>query len=110
MSHPHKSTLKPELFFHIREPHTSKNGKSFKAATVFARQENVEDQWRLTIVRCSDTDNFCRSTGRTMARRWWFQIMDNAGFDTWKKEEGVRIRSTDDKPTYDDAVALYKAI
>jgi len=60
----HKSTTHEELYFHIREPHTDKKGKKYKAATVFARKYPSDDigpaGWITTVVRCSDTDNFCR--------------------------------------------------
>ncbi len=59
-----------ELYFHIREPHTSKKGKKFKAATVFARNHAIiEDCYVLTIACCSEEDNFSKASGRSIARR-----------------------------------------
>ncbi len=94
----HKSTKEgvTELYFHIREPHTSKKGKKFKAATVFARNED-NGLWYISIARCSEGDNFCKADGRSIARRKW--ALGNS-------QAHVR----DDKPNYDVAVALYKSV
>lgn len=99
--HTHKSTKEGvmELYFHIREPHVSKKGKRFKAATVFAR--NAPDGlWYMSIARCSEEDNFSKATGRSVARRKWFA--------QFPRPDGFRW--IDGKPAYDDAVALYKSI
>lgn len=101
-THPHKSTKEgvTELYFHIREPHVSKKGKRFKAATMFARSEG-EGNWFMSIARCSEGDNFCKASGRSIARRKLFNSANKADSDfAWLK----------DKPTYDYAVALYKSI
>ncbi len=93
----HKSTKEgvTELYFHIREPHTSKKGKKFKAATVFARNED-NGLWYMSIARCSEEDNFCKAEGRSISRRKWML--------------GNSINNYDNKPNYDVAVALYKSI
>lgn len=103
MNKPHKSTTHPELYFHIREPHTDKKGKQYKAATVFARQlpsdEHGPSCWITTVARCSDTDNFCRATGRNVARKRWFYSETTQDF-----------AQSETKPTYEDAKALYMSI
>lgn len=97
MNHTHKSTKEgvTELYFHIREPHTSKKGKKFKAATAFARDEG-DGLWRMSVARCSEEDNFCRASGRSIARRKYMQ--------------GGWVNNMDVKPDYDTVVALYKSI
>ena len=100
---PHKSTTHEELYFHIREPYTDKKGKKYKAATVFARKYPSDDigpaGWITTVVRCSDTDNFCRATGRNLARKRFFYGEDPNYF-----------MQSETKPTYDDAKKLYMSI
>lgn len=100
-AHPHKSTKEgvTELYFHIREPHVSKKGKRFKAATVFARN-SLDGLWYISIARCSEGDNFSKASGRSIARRKWFAVGVERHAFAW----------VDNKPTYDDAVALYKSI
>lgn len=97
-THPHKSTTEgvTELYFHIREPHVSKKGKRFKAATIFARCEG-EGTWFMSIARCSEEDNFCKANGRSIARRKWAHGKS-------------QMHDRDNKPNYDVAVALYKSI
>jgi hypothetical protein len=91
-----KSTTTPEMYFQIREPHTSKKGKAFKAATAFARQDH-EGAWNATLVRCSIEDNYCRKAGRTIAKRRFFN-----GTGTVVKFDAA--------PTHEQIVALYKDI
>lgn len=59
MNKPHKSTTHEEMFFHIDNK-----------ATVFFRKEG--DQWRASVALRSERDQFCRKTGRCVARRKYF--------------------------------------
>ena len=98
-----KSTTTPELFFQIREPHTDKKGKEYRAGTAFARTRKNGD-WNVSLVRCSKEDNFCRKQGRTIARRKWFDSVDtHAAVDT-------SLPQFSQAPTHEQIVALYKAI
>lgn len=96
----HKSTTHEEMFFHIREPYIDKKGKRYKAATVFARMEPDVGCWLLVPARCSETDNFCRRTGRNVARKRYFQFAEDCYDFVWLKT----------KPTYEDAKKLYMSI
>lgn len=88
-----KSTTTPEMYFQIRDPHTSKKGKQYKAATAFARQRET-GAWAVSLVRCSIEDNFNRKQGRTIAKRRFFA---NPGIQT------VFVEA----PTFDDIKKLY---
>lgn len=66
MSHPHKSTTHEEKYFHIRD---RDDGGS--DGTVFFRKEG--EQWYGSAALCHEKDNFCRRTGRSIARRKYFQ-------------------------------------
>ena len=105
MNHPHKSTTHEELYFHVREPHTDKKGKRYRAATVFARKILATDWepsfWITCVARCSETDNFDRAVGRNIARKRWFNdpILGNNYF-----------AQSETKPTYEDAKNLYMSI
>lgn len=89
-----KSTTHNEMYFQLRVPHTSKKGKEFKAATVYARQVDKEPEaWLLRIARCSKEDNYCRKTGRTIAKR-----------------NNRETLVTFQQPTHDDALRFYKDI
>lgn len=63
----HKSTTHPEKYFHTQ----FQDDPKFRGASVFARKE--EDGWYAAVAFCSINDNFCRATGRTQARRKYFQ-------------------------------------
>lgn len=65
---PHKSTTHEELFFHINN-----------RGTVFFRKE--EGEWRASYALRDPRDQFCRKTGRTIARRKFFQgkVVGSAG-------------------------------
>lgn len=93
-----KSITTPEMYFQITQPHTDKKGKKYKAATAFARVGN-DGEWCTTLVRCSEEDNFCRKTGRTMAKRHWFN-----------PEKFPVSLETSTPPSYDEVVAFYKSI
>lgn len=95
--HPHKSTTHDELYFHIRVPHTSRAGKRFKAATVFAREKSIQSKifYEMSITRCREEDNFSKASGRSLARRRW--MLGQTRF------VGMR-------PTYDDALQFYTEI
>lgn len=75
---PHTSTTHKETFQHIREPQVhigndKKGNEKFRwsGCTVFARLE--EDGWHCAAALCLETDQFCRRTGRTIARRHYFK-------------------------------------
>jgi len=91
-----KSTTTPEMYFQIREHHTSKKGKKFKAATAFARQLK-QGTWAVSLVRCSEEDNFNRAQGRTIAKRRFF-----ANFEQLPAFLGA--------PTYEQILDLYKSV
>jgi len=71
MTHQYKSTTHREKFFHTQ---TNTPYLRIKGATVFAREE--ADGWWAASSLCSAGDNFCRSTGRDLARRRYFQKGD----------------------------------
>jgi len=67
----HKSTTHEERYAHFTEYNCNINfGHRFCGATVFARKE--EDTWLMSIAFCSRKDEFCRKTGRQVARRRYF--------------------------------------
>lgn len=93
----HISTTTPERYFHIR--HFGVSGKptdprGIQAVTFFARQDK-EGNWLISHAECDYRDQFCRKTGRTVARRKWFA--------------GKRI-ACEVEPTFDAAVALLPTI
>jgi len=80
IAHPHKSTTHEELYFHIDD-----------VASVFFRKENDGVWYGCAALRNPD-DQFCRRTGRQVARRRYFQFRDaNYGFSV-------------ERPSYEDAV------
>lgn len=89
-----KSDTHEELFFQIRTPHTGFNGRNYRAATAFSRERN--GRWETSIARCSAEDNYNRASGRTIARRAWFNKRVNL--------------FTDNKPTIAEVDALYRMI
>lgn len=91
----HRSTTTPERFYHIKEPHADAKGKTYKAGTVFMRQE-PGCGWLATVARCSVNDNFCKQTGRVVARRRFFK-------------EGRPMHEVR-TPSYEEALRIYKSI
>lgn len=69
-AHGHKSTTHEEMYFHIRKNFRF-NGKLMQGGTIFFRKVD-NNLWRVAVSRCSFADNWCRSTGRTVARRRFF--------------------------------------
>ena len=65
--HPHKSTTTPEKFIHVKEGLNPK----FQAVTIFARPDETGRWWASAAI-CVKQDSFCRKTGRTIARRHFF--------------------------------------
>lgn len=63
----HKSITHREKYFHYRP-----RGEVVNGATLFARQES-NGLWYGAVSFCSLSDNFCRKTGRTQARRKYFK-------------------------------------
>lgn len=84
--HPHKSTTHEEQFFHVGQE-----------GTVFFRKEN--GFWSASASFRNPKDNFCRRTGRNIARRKWFgagpHVIGEAG---------------DYKVGYEDAVAVFNIL
>lgn len=100
--HPHRSTTHRELFYHFVAEQgqlIGKVNKPGKAMTVFVREEPVgnignESRWIASYAVCNPNDNFCRATGRTVARRRYFL---GQGLTYFGK----------DKPTYEDIVRVF---
>lgn len=95
----HKSTTHQELFFHILETRAE-----YVACTIFFRQEKSFETktgkiWYSSIALCHETDQFCRKTGRNIARRRYFKKGLRLGIDIFKYYKN--------KPTYEDAKNLY---
>ena len=84
--HPHKSTTHEEQYFHIEQ-----------YGTVFFRKEN--NMWAATAAYRNPKDNFCRRTGRNLARRKWFG-------------QGPHVISDGsvEKVTYEDAVEVFEML
>lgn len=76
----HTSTTHKETYCHIRESNEHWNG-----ATIFARLE--PDGWYASIAICSKQDQFCRRTGRTVARRRYFEIKKDAAHAALLRKE-----------------------
>lgn len=102
-----KSDTHEERYFHIKpndvwEAMFSENYTDVyfpcQAATVFYRKE--QSGWHGAIALCSWVDNFCRATGRKVARRKYF-IAKEAG----NLENCPSIRG--ETPTYGDALSLF---
>jgi len=74
---PHKSTTHEERFYHFRESSVV-NGKKVKGATAFCRKDG--DGWLVSAAFCSARDNWCKATGRTIARRHFFNGNILGGF------------------------------
>lgn len=83
--HPHKSTTHEEQFFHVEQE-----------GTVFFRKEH--GMWSATVAYRNPKDNFCRRTGRNVARRKWFSDGPHA------------VADSSDKPTYEDAVEVFNVL
>lgn len=72
--HKHISTTTPERYFHIRSFAVAgkpSNPRGVQAITAFARQDK-DGKWYISQAECDYRDQFCRKTGRTVARRKWF--------------------------------------
>lgn len=93
-------TSKPEFYFQFTPDRVydewvkdfSENLGPINGATVFIRQESESD-YRVAIARCSYGDQFCRKTGREIARRRYFLNRDGA-------------YKFDHKPTYEECLGL----
>ena len=66
--HARKSTTNEERYVHVRLP----DDVSSSHATIFARKED-DGVWYVGASLCSRLDQFCRRTGRHVARRRYFQ-------------------------------------
>lgn len=104
VAHPHKSTTTPELYFHktwknevLNIPTGNSEGeRSIQAVTAFARK--VGEDWYVSYAECDWRDQFCKATGRTVARRKWF-----AG-----KKDKLEIDIVSDRPTYEGVFETYE--
>ena len=73
----HKSTETQERFYHFKpalDPLLSLDGERLfedPAGTVFMRKHG--DYWYASVALCDPRDQFCRRTGRLVARRKFFQ-------------------------------------
>lgn len=83
--HPHKSTTHEEQYFHVEQE-----------GTVFFRKEN--GIWAATVAFRNPKDNFCRRTGRNIARRKWFGQGPHV------------IGDNSEKVTYEDAVEVFNIL
>lgn len=101
-SHPHKSTTNVEKFRHIKMP-LHMNGKDFLGGTVFFRYEKqpegLEPILYASVARCSDSDNWCRQTGRVVSRRRYF---------SGKRVGNPLNNLLGDSSWYDLAVQIYR--
>lgn len=61
-----RSDNTPERYAHIKVVHSK-----VTYATVFARK--VGNVWRVSVAFCHKADQFCRQTGRNVARRKFFK-------------------------------------
>lgn len=93
---PHKSTVIPEMYFHIRD-------SSGILGTVFFRSEPKTNFWAGAVAFCAENDQPNRRVGRCVARRRYFQ-------GTGVKARRVIDVSAADLPTYEDALKLYNAV
>ena len=83
--HPHKSTTHEEQYFHVEQQ-----------GTVFFRKEH--GLWSGTVAYRNPKDNFCRRTGRNVARRKWFG-------------DGPHVLGDNsEKVTYEDAVEVFNLL
>ena len=83
--HPHKSTTHEEQFFHVEQQ-----------GTVFFRKEH--GIWTATVAYRNPKDNFCRRTGRNIARRKWFG-------------KGPHVMGDhSEKVSYEDAVEVFNIL
>lgn len=97
-NYPHKSTTHKELYAHIRDPVNKWSG-----CTVFARLE--DDGWYCSAALCLTVDQFCKRTGRTIARRKYMQV-DSEGYHD--KSNRLELNIPIDKvPTFDDLGKVY---
>lgn len=93
----YRSTTADERYYHFRfenQPQTgvAKKIRSLSAVTAFARQDK-EGNWFVSYAECDSRDQFCRRTGRNVARRKWF-----AG-----------KRSSISEPSFDNCLGSYSA-
>lgn len=95
-----KSTTHEELFFQIKEPFVN-NGREYSRATVFFRNEGsvASPLWFGSVAKCSANDQFCKKVGRSLARRRYFNSIE--------KDANAVFGPLHEKPTYDNALALY---
>jgi hypothetical protein len=77
-NHPHRSPDREanERFVHLRDNKQNREGMEYKRGrhvsdvTAFIRTANGVDY--VSFAECDSRDQFCRKTGRVVARRKWF--------------------------------------
>lgn len=103
-SHPHKSTTQQEEFYHKVWDNNSccdipgddgEVKRSIQAVTAFARK--MGEDWYVSYAECDWRDQFCKATGRVVARRKWF-----AG-----KNDLIHISNQERQPSYEAVFLPY---
>ena len=86
--HPTRSTTHRERYYHI---HLSLDeSEHYQAYTLFAREEDPgSNVWRFGYSLCHRNDQFCRRTGRAIARRRYFNERDT--LSAMKLEDGTKL-------------------
>lgn len=93
MAHPFRSTTHEEGYMHLRkeEPVTDE----IRAKTIFLRKE-ADGLWYSTEATCVVWDQFCRRTGRQIARRRYFR---------WPQD---RVAYGKERPKFNEVLEQYK--
>lgn len=93
--HPTRSTNRDadERFFHFRNVNVVyDNGREVRDVTAFIRRL-PDGTYAAAFAECDVRDAFCRTRGRTVARRKWFA--------------GKRDHTFADRPTYEQLLAAW---
>lgn len=75
-AHPTRSTDREadERFFHFKDVDLElPNGRIIRNVTCFTRKDKTDGKYYASFAECDDRDQFCKRTGRTVARRKWFR-------------------------------------
>jgi hypothetical protein len=75
-SHPTRSPDREadERFFHFKDVDLEmSNGRQVGNVTCFTRRDKVSGQHYASFAECDMRDQFCKRSGRTVARRKWFR-------------------------------------
>jgi hypothetical protein len=82
VTHPTRSTNRDadERFFHFRNVNMAyENGRTVRDVTAFIRRL-PDGTYAAAYAECDERDAFCRTRGRTVARRKWFAGKRTATF------------------------------